>query len=72
MNTNQMTLMIHASVEQLTHILEKARISSSQEEEILTAIKDKITPPTANNVESTFDELEHLFELEIEEDEEGT
>ena len=64
------------SLEQLTQILSKARISSSQEEEILIASKDVITPPEANKEESKFEEFciadeEHLFELEVEEDEEG-
>ena len=36
----------------------------------MTAVKDEITFPEANNVESTFEELEHPFELEIEDDEE--
>ena len=58
-------------IEQLTQILAKAGISSSQEEEILIATKDVITPPKANKEESTFEEShisnkEHLFELEIE------
>ena len=64
------------NLEQLIEILAKARISSSQEEEILIAAKDVITPPEANKEESAFEEScisneEHLFELEIEEDEEG-
>ena len=42
----------------------------------MTAVKDEITPPEANKEESTFEEScisdeEHLFEPEIEEDEEG-
>ena len=42
----------------------------------MIAAKDVITPPEANKEESTFEEScisdeEHLFELEIEEDEEG-
>ena len=62
-------------LEQLTQILAKVRISSSHKEEILIAVKDVITPK-ANKKESTFEEscisdVEHLFELEIEEDEEG-
>ena len=62
-------------LERLTQILAKVGISSSLEEEILTAIKDEITPPQANKEESTFEEScisneEHLFELDIEEDEE--
>ena len=64
------------SLEQLTQILAKHEISSSLEEEILIAAKDLITPAEANKEESTFEEScisegEHLFELEIEEDEEG-
>ena len=64
------------SLEKLTQILAKTGISSSLEEEILTAVKDEITPPEANKEESTFEEScisdeEHMFELEIEEDEEG-
>ena len=63
------------SLDQLTQILAKVRISYSHEEEILILVKDVITPPEANKEESTFEELcisegEHLFELEIEEDEE--
>ena len=54
------------SLEQLTQILAKAEISSSQEDEILIATKDVITPPKANKEESTFEEScisegEHLF-----------
>ena len=64
------------SLEQLTQILAKFGISSSQEEEILIAVKDVSTPPDTSKEESTFEESrtsdqEHLFELEIEEDEEG-
>ena len=64
------------SLEKLTQILAKAEISSSQEEEILTTVKDEITLPKENNEESALEEYcisdeEHLFELEIEEDEEG-
>ena len=64
------------SLEQLTQILGKAGISSSQEEEILIAFKDVSTPPHTSKEESTFEESrtsdqEHLFDLEIEEDEEG-
>ena len=64
------------SLEKLTQILAKIRISSSLEEEILTAVKDEITPREANKEQSTFEESyisdeEHMFELEIEEDEEG-
>ena len=64
------------SLEKLNQILAKAGISSSQEEEILIAAKDVITPPDTNKDESTFEKScisyeEHLIELEIEEDEEG-
>jgi hypothetical protein len=62
------------SLEQLTQILAKVRISSSCEEEILTAAKSLTTPPEENN-ELTFEESctsddEQLFEQEIEEDKE--
>ena len=68
--------MMSISLQNLTQILAKAGISSSQEEEILTPVKDEITLPEANNEESTLEEYcksnkEHMFELEIEEDEEG-
>ena len=68
--------MMRISLEKLTQILAKSEISSSQEEEILTAVKNEITPPEANKEESTVEESciwdeEHLFELEIEEDEKG-
>ena len=67
---------MNLSLERLTHILAKVGISSSQQEEILTSIKDEITLPEANKEELTFEEScisneEHLFELEIEADEEG-
>ena len=60
------------SLEHLTQILVKVGISSS----ILIAVKDVITPPEANKEESTFEEScttdeEHLFELKIEDEEEG-
>ena len=38
-------------LEQLTQILAIVKISSSQEEEILIAAKDVITPPEANKEE---------------------
>ena len=62
-------------LEQLTHILAKATISSSQDDDILIATKDVIIPHT-NKEELTFEEScisdeEHLFELEIEREEEG-
>ena len=64
------------SLEQLTQILAKAGISSSQEEEILIAVKDVSTPLDTNKEELTFEEScisdeEHLFELDIEREEEG-
>ena len=64
------------SLEQLTQILAKTGISSSLEEEILIVAKDVITPSKENKEESTFEEScisdeEHLFKLEIKEDEEG-
>ena len=64
------------SLEQLTQILAKFGISSSQEEEMLRAAKDVITPPDTNKEELTFEEScisdeEHLFELDIEREEEG-
>jgi hypothetical protein len=43
------------SLEQLTQILAKVRISSSHKEEILTTVEGLITPPTTNN-ESTYEE----------------
>ena len=63
-------------LQKLTQIIAKIGISSSLEEEILTAVKDEITPPKENKEESIVEEScisneEHLFELEIEEDEEG-
>ena len=68
--------MLSLILEQLTQILAKVGISSSQEDEILIAVKDVNTPPDTNKEESTFEESltsdeEHLFKLEIEEDEEG-
>jgi hypothetical protein len=45
------------SLEQLTQILAKVGISSSQEEEILTAAQSLNTPPETNE-ESTSEELE--------------
>ena len=64
------------SLEKLTQILAKSGISSSQEEEILIAAKDVITPPDTNKEELEFEEScrsdeEHMFELEIEREEEG-
>jgi hypothetical protein len=62
------------SLDQLTQILAKSGISSSQEEEILTAPESLITPPEAND-ETTYKELctsddEQSCEQEIEEDNE--
>ena len=44
------------NLEQLTQILAKVGISSSQEEWILIAVKDVITPPDTNKEELTFEE----------------
>ena len=60
------------SLDHLTHILAKAKISSSQEEEILIAAKDVITPPEATKEETIFEEActfddEQLCEQEIKE-----
>ena len=62
-------------VEQLTHILAEARISSSQEEEILIVAKRFTTTPKVRQ-ESTFEELctsyeEQLCEKKIKKDEQG-
>ena len=65
------------SLEQLIdQILIKSKISSSQEEEILIAAKDVITHLDTNKEELEFEEScrsdeEHMFELEIEREEEG-
>ena len=63
------------SLEQLTQILAKIKISSFLEEEILIVAKYVITPPDTNMEELTFEEWcisdeEHLFELDIERGEE--
>ena len=63
------------SLELLTNILEKAGISSSQEEEILTAIKDATTPLEVKE-KLTSEQFytvdnEQACKQEIEEDEEG-
>ena len=63
------------SLELLTEILAKAEISSSQEHDILTAIKNATTPPKEKE-ESTYEEIytsdkEQACEKEVEEDEEG-
>jgi predicted methyltransferase len=61
-------------LELLTQILVKVGISSSQEEEILTTIKDSNTPPATNEDSRSEDSYalddEQTFEQEIEEDEE--
>ena len=61
-------------LELLTQILAKFGISSSQEEEILTTIKDSNTPPATNEVSRSKDSYalddEQTFEQEIKEDEE--
>ena len=69
-----MCLMMHISAEQLTQILATYGISSSQEEHILTTIKNLATPPKEKE-ESTFEESytfdgEQLYEQESEEDKE--
>ena len=60
---------MNITLEQLSQFLEKAGISSSQEDEILTTIKDLASPPKEKE-ESTFKESneEQLFEHEIKED----
>ena len=65
------------SLDQLSQLLAEARISisPSQEKEILIAAKRFTTPPQVKE-ELTFEEScisneEHLFELEIEREEEG-
>ena len=68
-----MVLQLSISLELLTHALAKAGISSSQEEEILRAIKDLTTPSEATEESSSEGSYasndEQLFEQEIEEDE---
>ena len=63
------------SLEQLAQILAKVGISSSHEEEILTAVKGLNAPPEAKEEpiveESCVSDDEQLFEQKIEEDEEG-
>lgn len=63
------------SLEHLTQILAKVGISSSQEEEILTAIKGLNAPPEAKEEliieESCASDDEQLFEQKIEGNEEG-
>ena len=63
------------SLYQLSQLLAEARISSSQDKEILIAAKRFTTPPEVKE-ELTFEESwiskeEHLFKLEIEREEEG-
>jgi hypothetical protein len=54
---------MNITLEQLFQIIAKAKISSSQEDEILAAIKDLSTPPEEKE-ESTLEESnkEQLFE----------
>ena len=60
------------SLELLTHALAKAGFSSSQEEEVLAAIRDLTTPPESNKESSSKNsyacEGKQLFEQEIDED----
>ena len=63
------------SLDELSQLLAEAGISSSQEKEILIAAKRFTTPPEVKE-ELTFEESciskeEHLFELDIEREEEG-
>jgi len=63
---------MNVSLEQLTQILAKAGISFSEEDEILTTIKDLNSPPEEKD-ELTFEEScasngEELFEQENEEE----
>ena len=67
--------MMSTSLEKLTQILAKIKISSSLEDDILTTVKDAITPPEAKE-EPASEEFytsnkEQACEKEIEEDEEG-
>ena len=69
-----MGLMMHISAEQLTQTLATTGISSSQEDHILTTVKN-LTTPFEENEESTFEEPytfdgEQLYEQESEEDKE--
>ena len=70
-----MVLQLGIILELLTHALAKSRIFSSQEEEILRAIKDLTTPSKATEESSSEDSCtsngEQLFKQEIEEDEGG-
>ena len=60
------------SLEQLAHILAKVRVSSSLEEEILTATESLNTPSEMNEESASEDSCilddEQSFEQEIEED----
>ena len=65
---------MNLSLEQITQILAKIRVSSSLEEEILTAVEILFTPPEANE-ESTYEgpctfNEEPLGVKEVEEDNE--
>ena len=59
------------SLELLTHALAKAGFSSSQEEEVLAAIRDLTTPPESNKESSSENscacEGKQVFEQEINE-----
>ena len=61
------------SLELLTHALAKAEFSSSQEEEVLAAIRDLTTLPESNKESSSENSCackgEKVFEPEIDEDE---
>ena len=61
------------SLKLLTHALAKAGLSSSQEEQVLAAIRDLTTPPESNEESSSENscacEGEQVFEQEIDEDE---
>ena len=61
------------SLELLTHALAKDGFSSSQEEEVLAAIRDLTTPPESNKESSSENSCacvgEQVFEQEVNEDE---
>ena len=63
------------SLDQLSQLLAEAWISSSQKKEVLIEAKRFTTPPELKEEltfeESCISEEEHLFELEIEREEEG-
>ena len=65
----QNDLTMSLSLEQLTYILAKVGISSSLEEEILTAAESLITPPETDEGSCTSDD-EQSCEQEIEKDHE--